>query len=341
MAPLFAVTGATGCLGRSLIRTLESIGPSSVLARTPSAYTEQLRGAGHRIVPGALDDDASLDALVEGTSVVFHCAAQLGNADAAASWRANVEGTERLALAAARAGVRRLVYVSSISVYSATDRHGPIVESDVPRGLERLCTYARTKYEGELVARTVAERSKMEVTIVRPTNVYGPWSQPWFLGWARMLKRLPVAFGNVPIDVVHVDDVASALLSAGTLPRAAGETLHIGHDVVTMRDFIAAIGDVIGRGVVRLPDWLDAIVRRAADAGFTLATGRKIGMPLLRPSIYPHTKALRVIHYTPQVDLITGLASLRRWYEGEQSDRPAVRSAYRVAEPNARGFARS
>ena len=315
MSTLFAVTGASGCLGRSLVRTLESIGPCSVLARTPSAYTESLRSSGHRIVPGALDDDASLDALVQGASVVFHCAAQLGNADPAASWRANVDGTERLALAAARAGVRRFVYVSSISVYSATERHGPIVETDMPRGLERLCTDARTKYEGEIVARAVGERAKMEVTVVRPTNVYGPWSQPWFLGWAKMLRRFPVAFGNLPIDVVHVDDVAAALLAAGTLPAAGGETLHIGHDVVLMRDFIAAVGDVIGRRVVRLPDWIDAIVRRAADTGFTLFTGRKIGMPMLRPSFYPHTKALRVIHYTPQVDLIQGLASLQRWYQ--------------------------
>ena len=341
MPPLFAVTGATGCLGRALIRTLETIGPASVLTRTPSAYSESLRGAGHRIVPGALDDDASLDALVQGASVVFHCAARLGNGDPAGSWRDNVEGTERLAIAAARAGVRRFVYVSSISVYSATHRDGPITEEEMPRHLDRLCTYARTKYEGELVARAVGERGKMEVTVVRPTNVYGPWSQPWFLGWARMLKRLPVAFGNLPIDVVHVDDVASALLSAGTLPKAAGETLHIGHDVVLMRDFIAAIGDVIGRRVVRLPDWLDALVRRAADTGFTLATGKRIGMPMVRPSIYPHSKALRCIHYAPRVDLIEGLASLRRWYETGAVEKPAVASPYRIAEPNARGFARS
>src|SRR5688572_18262240 len=247
MRPLFAVTGATGCLGRALIRTLESLGSVSVLARTPTAYTESLRAAGHRIVPGALDDDESLNALVDGASVVFHCAAQLGNADATASWRANVEGTERLALASARAGVRRFVYVSSISVYSATDRRGALVERDLPRNVERLCTYSRTKYEGEMVARAVGERAKMEVTIVRPTNVYGPWSQPWFLGWTRMLRRLPFTFGNVPIDIVHVDDVAAALLAAGTLPRAAGETFHIGNEVVLLRDFIAGVAEVIDR----------------------------------------------------------------------------------------------
>lgn len=341
MRPLFAVTGATGCLGRSLIGTLESLGTVSVLARTPSAYTESLRASGHRIVPGALDDDGSLDALVQGASVVFHCAARLGNANPAASWRANVDGTERLAMASVRAGVRRFVYVSSISVYSATDRPDAITESDLPRNLERLCTYARTKYEGEIVARAAAERSGMEVTIVRPTNVYGPWSQPWFLGWARMLRRLPVAFGNLPIDVVHVDDVAAALLAAGTLPAAGGETLHIGHDVVLLRDFIASVGDVIGRRVWRLPDAADAIARRAADFAFSWITGTRIAMPLTRPSIYPHTKALRVIHYTPRIDLIEGFASLRQWYQGGMREPGTVRLPHHRLEPDRSDLARS
>jgi nucleoside-diphosphate-sugar epimerase len=317
MSARYAITGGTGCLGRALIRALERTGQLSVLSRTPCGFSESLRGRGHRIVPGDLDDPASLDALVAGSEVVFHCAALLGNGDGRASWRVNVEGTERLAAACARAGVRRMVYVSSISVFSATRRRAPIVESDVPENVGRLCAYSRTKYEGELIAKAVAQRHGLELTIIRPTNVYGPWSQPWFAGWARMIRRLPVAFGNLPIDVVHADDVAEAMMLAGHAPEAAGETIHIGSEVVLLRDFIAGVADVVGRRVYRLPRLIDASLRRVAALAFRLATGTFTAMPLVRPSIYPHGKAVRLLGYAPRVDLVRGLGALRQWYESE------------------------
>ena len=315
MSARAAVTGSTGCVGRALVARLAHAGTIRVLSRNPSAHTEALRASGHHIVPGDLDDPAALDALVEGVDVVYHCAAQLGNADAALSRRVNVHGTRALADACLRSGVRRLVYVSSISVYSATSPHGDTIdETDEPRNIDRLCTYSRTKYYGELAVRDASARGGLEFTIVRPTNVYGPWSQPWFLSWARLLRRIPIAFGAVPIDVVHVDDLAVALVQVAGADAALNETLHIGHETVVMREFICRIGQVIGRRPIRLPDTIDHLLRAAIDRGFRMGTGTVTAMPMLRPSIYPHAKAGRLVGYAPRWTLAEGLAGLVQWY---------------------------
>jgi nucleoside-diphosphate-sugar epimerase len=318
MSARSAVTGSTGCLGRALVARLETTAPVRVLARTPSAHTEALRARGHEIVPGDLDDPAALDALVAGVDVVYHCAARLGNGDAAASRRVNVGGTALLAEACVRAGVRRLVYVSSISVFSATESAGGVIdESREPGNIDALCIYSRTKYEGERAVRRIAGRSGLEFTIVRPTNVYGPWSRPWFLGWADLVRRLPVAFGNLRIDVVHADDVADALVRAGSSPATANATLHIGADVVKMRDFIGRVGAVVGRKPRRLPDGVDYVARYVAAHAFRIVTGTVTAMPLLRESSYPHSKAERSIGYLPRIGLDEGFARMARWYEAE------------------------
>lgn len=313
-----AVTGATGCIGRALVSQLARSGGTRVLARNPSAHSEALRAAGHEVVPGDLEDPAALRALVEGVDVVYHCAAQLGNTDRRLSTRVNVQGTRALADACRDAGVRRLVYVSSISVYSATSpAAGVLHERDEPENIDRLCTYSRTKYLGELAVRDVAARGGLEFTIIRPTNVYGPWSQPWFLSWARLLRKAPIAIGDLPIDVVHVDDVATALIQAGAATAAANETLHIGHETVVMREFIARIGKVVGRRAAFLPRSADRLLRVVADRAFRAATGTTTAMPLLRASRYPHARAAAVIGYAPQVTIEHGFAALGRWFRDE------------------------
>ena len=329
MTTRYAITGVTGCLGRALVQVIPSpstpLGvncardPLSIraLARTPNSFTESLRLRGHEIVPGDLDDPEALDRLVAGVDVVFHCAAQMGNADEAASERVNVDGTRLLAEACARAGVKRLVYVSSISVYSATTRREHIEEGDLPENVDQLCAYARTKLGGELAVRDVSRRTGLRFTIIRPTNVYGPWSGPWFVNWARLLDRVPVRFGNVPIDVVHADDVARAMIRAAGSADAINEVFHIGHEQMLMRDFLGRIGDAIGRRTYRLPDVIDWLVRVMAHYGFRARTGRTLGLPLLERRTFSHAKAAHLIGYQPTMSLGQGFNELRRWYRGE------------------------
>lgn len=312
-----AVTGASGFFGRALEAQLAPPGTVRGLFRGRSALSDAWQDRGRQVVFGDLDDEAALAALVADTDIVYHCAARMQKDDPAASHRVNVLGTERLARAAGAAGVSRVVYVSSISVYSATRSPDQVVtEATIPQHLDRLNPYSATKYAGELVVRSLAERGEgPPFTIVRPTNVYGPWARSWFLDWARRLQRIPVVFGgNVPIDVVHVDDVVAALILAGESARASNETLHLGHQTILMQDFVALVGQVVGRRVRRLPMAVDYLARVLVERFYRVVKGSQMSMSLTRPVSYPHTKAERLIGYAPSIGLAEGFAGLATWY---------------------------
>jgi len=316
-APTLAVTGASGFFGRALERRLAPRGDLRGLFRSEGEVSRAWRTKGHRVVRGDLSDRAALDALVDGADVVYHLAARKAKDDAAESRRVNVEGTARLARAAGEAGVGRLLYVSSISVYAATRTDdGTITEEVEPRRLGLLNPYSRTKYRGEEAARGLAERGRAPpVTVVRPTNVYGPWGRSWFLDWVERIRRLPVVIGgDIPVDVVHVDDVARGMILAAESADAAGETLHLGHQRITLADFVARIGDAVGVNVRRLPASVDRVARFVIEKGHRAIHGNRMGTSLTTPVEYPHGKARRLVGYDPRITVEEGMRELGRWY---------------------------
>lgn len=311
---LAAVTGGSGCIGRALLGRLGRQ-PAAALFRRADDASTSLAQRGGRVIPGDLDDDAALARLVEGADVVYHCAATMGKSDLATSRRVNVAGTERVARAAARAGVRRFVYVSSISVYSGSRAPAnTFTEEMEPQNISSLNHYARTKYQGEQRVREVCGADQMTFTIIRPTNVYGPWSRPWFLQLADAVRWMPFVVGQLPVDVVYVDDVADALVQAAASERAANQVFHIGHEPVLFRDFVAKVGEIVRRRPRPLPDRVDRWVRALVDHGYRLATGKRMSMSLLRPAVYPHALGARVFGYAPRVRLDEGLAITAEWY---------------------------
>jgi nucleoside-diphosphate-sugar epimerase len=314
-APLAAVTGANGFLGEALVEQLLARARVRALFRKACARSEAWRSRGCEIVVGDLEDDAALAALVADAAVVHHCAATLAKTDAALSHRVNVAGTRRLAKASQAAGVGRFVYVSSTSVYAATCRPDRVMREDYePERLERLNNYSRTKYEGELAVREVARDTGLRFTIIRPTNIYGLRSGPWFRQWERLLSIAPVAIGDVPIDIVYVEDVADAMLAAAEAPAADGEAFNVGHEMVKMNRLIVEVGRVTGHRARVIPRAVDRPLCFAVDRMFRLITGSTLSPPLTRPVFYPHDKAARVFGYAPRFPLAAGFADLKRRY---------------------------
>jgi nucleoside-diphosphate-sugar epimerase len=312
-----AVTGASGFFGKTLEPMLAPRGPLRGLFRGASESSARWQQEGHEAVFGDLSDEAALASLVAGADVVYHLAARMAKNDPVESRRVNIEGTERLARVAGAARVRRLVFVSSISVYAATRTTDETITEEVePVGIDLLNVYSATKYAGEEVLRSLAAQGDApEFTIVRPTNVYGPWGRSWFLDWVRRLERVPVVVGgNVPVDLVHVDDVCAALIQAGEKPEAAGETLHIGHETITLTDYGARVADVVGLRTWRLPRPVDYLARVLVENGHRVLKGDRMSTPLTRRVRFPHEKARRVIGYRPSVSLDEGLADVGRWY---------------------------
>lgn len=346
--PLFAVTGGSGFFGRALEPRLARLGRLRGLFRSESDITRHWRHAGHEVVFGDICDEDSLSSLVEGADVVYHLAARKAKDDPSESHRVNVTGTERLTRAAAASGVERLLYVSSISVYAATpaaslaagcaaadEPHVPgftsedvatdgVVTEDVePRAPELLNLYSATKYRGEEVVRRLFRHGESpDYTVVRPTNVYGPWGHSWFLDWVRRLKRLPIVMGgDVPVDLVHVHDVADGLIRAAEADAAVCETLHLGHRSVRLGEYATLLGSGIGVNVRRLPAPLDRGVRVILERGHRILHGTHRSTPLTRRIRYPHVKAARLIGYDPAITLEEGLDATLRWYREVYSPR--------------------
>lgn len=309
-----AVTGGSGFIGGALVRRLTREQPVRVLARRRDAWTAWCEREGIELVLGDLHDQRALANLVQGATTVYHCAAFMGKRNAARSRATNVDGTERLARAAARAGVSRCLYVSSISVFGATRcPGGTITERVTPTRLWQLNQYARTKYLGEGRLGAVARDTGMAFTIVRPTNVYGPDSGPWFHQYARLIARVPVAFGSAPIDLVYLDDVVEALILAARSPDGANEVFHIGHEMVSLQQFVTMIAAVTGQRVWRLPPWLDRAVCMLVENAFRAVTRTRMSLSLTRPVWYPHRHASRTIGYDPQISLVEGFWRLAEW----------------------------
>jgi len=182
------------------------------------------------------------DALSGGVEVVVHLAARVHvMRDEAANpleefRKVNAAGTERLARAAAAAGVRRLVYVSTIKVNGeATSGEKRFSEEDAPAPQD---PYGVSKWEAEVALHRVAEETGLEVVIVRPPLVYGAGVKGNFAQMLKALVRgipLPLASIDNRRSLVYVGNLADALIACATHPDAAGQTYLVsdGEDVST------------------------------------------------------------------------------------------------------------
>lgn len=247
------VTGASGFIGGPACAALAERGHEVVaLVRRPGSEPP-----GTRAVQGDLTDRASLERAFAqaGPSAVIHLAAENGAQRSEARLRAaNVQGIENL-IAACRAvePPPRVVFVSTVVTGEA---HGALLTEDAP--LPVATAYGRTKQEGE---RLLAQ-SGLDVVVVRPCHVYGPggWFAEEIVERLRSHGRLAiVGSGRNAWDLVHVDDLASALALAAESGRP-GEVYHCADDVPTT--YAEAVGRAAQALGVGRPRRVPALVAR-------------------------------------------------------------------------------
>jgi nucleoside-diphosphate-sugar epimerase len=233
--------------------------------------SEPLRALGCRLVAGALEDEAAVLALAHGADVVFHVAGRVAARSEAEFLRVNRDGAARVAKMAARAGVARFVLVSSLAVTGPSRRGHPVDETSGPGP---VTTYGRSKKAGEEAVLAAG----VPFTIVRPPAVYGPRDRA-FLTLFRAASHGIVPLlggGGRELTLIHVTDLARALVAAATRVATLGGTYHAGHpQPVTQRALAEAMGRAVGRRVrcVTLPAPVVRAVLGAVGAA-TRALGR-------------------------------------------------------------------
>ena len=236
-----AVVGATGFVGSAVVTALATAGIQCIAVA---------RGARYPDVPGVLfahadlTDPGSLAAALAGADVVIHAASYTGD-DAAQCVTVNVDGTENLLAAAARTGVRRVLYISTVGVYGLGP-HSGIGENEA----------APAPVSAVSASRLTAEQRVLDQggCVVRPGFVHGPGDR-WFVpGLVRILGTLGawVDEGRPRVSIIAVTDLARLVADlAVRSPAHPGAVFHACHpDPVTVRELGQALADA---GLLALP----------------------------------------------------------------------------------------
>jgi UDP-glucose 4-epimerase len=315
------VTGGGGFIGSHVVERLVSRGDRvRVLDNFATGNRDSLARFLDDIdlVEGDIQSYERVSNAVRGCELVFHLAAlpsvPRSVQDPLTSNATNVIGTLNLLLAARDAGVRRVIYASSSSVYGA-NAELPKREASLPLP---MAPYAVSKLAGEGYCRSFTRVYGLETVALRYFNVYGPRQDP-LSAYAAVIPRFIDAFlaGRRPViygdgeqsrDFTYVDDVVDANMRAATAEAVAGEAFNVARGRrVSLNEIVAILRDLTGRELE--PIHADP---RPGD---------------VRDSEADISHAEQLLGYAPRTDLLEGLRltieHLERWKEGA-SDRLAA-----------------
>jgi UDP-glucose 4-epimerase len=261
-------------------------------------------------VVGPIDSATDWTEALAGVQVVVHLAARVHvmndrSTDPLAEFRrTNVAGTFNLARQAVAAGVRRLVFISSVKVNGEATEAGHVFrETDVPDPKD---AYGQSKFEAEQGLRHIANETSLELVIIRPPLVYGPGVKANFAALLRAVQRgwpLPLGAVHNLRSLVAIDNLTDFIRICMTHPDACNQTFLIsdGQDLSTS-DLIKAIAVAahVRARLVPVPVWLLRIV--ASLAGRQQAVQRLCGSLQIDSS-----KARLLLGWTPVLTVQAGL----------------------------------
>lgn len=312
-----AVTGPTGDIGRSLVRALErsrEVSRIVGMGRRPfDPASEALRKTDY--LQGDVLDRTAVTRLIDGADVVVHLAFLImGSTDE--SRRVNLDGSRNVFEATVAAGAKRLVYTSSVAAYGFhADNPSPLTEDIPPRGTDSHY-YSAQKAElegtlGELLAGT-----STGAYVFRPSIVAGPDALALIqnIPYLQLSERMPAAVlralelmpalkpvipdPGVPFQLVHHDDVATALRAAALGRGTPGIYNLAAAGTLTLSD----LADALGWYSVSLPELaLDAAAELVARLPFVRSEAQWIEA-LREPALMDSGKARRELRWRPRHD---------------------------------------
>ena len=293
------VTGAGGFVGRRTCEALrhEGIG---VLAVSRSSGLNIGEISGLTDWSPALSRGATIVHLAARAHVLEKSSAR----DVALFREVNTSGTRRLALDAARIGVRRLVFLSSIRVLGkSTDGRSPFTIEDLPAPKE---PYALSKAEAEQALWEVASETGLEVCIIRPPLVYGPGAVGNFRRLMQLARSgIPLPLGSVQNSrsLVALDNLIDLIRICVSHPRAAGQTFLVSDSgTISTPDLIRGIATAMGKHARLVPVPVSLLRLGGRVLGKSSEIDRLLGS--LEVDI-THTRD--VLGWSPPIDIQEGL----------------------------------
>lgn len=298
------VSGANGFVGRALCAHLGQRGLAAVPAvRRPAGF------AGESVV-GEIDGATDWTAALASCDAVVHLAARVHVMhdtahDPLALYRAtNTDATLNLARQAARAGVKRFVFVSSIKV-NGEGRDAAYREADAPAPED---PYAISKWEAEQGLRQLAQETGLELVILRPPLVYGPGVRANFRRLLDLVARgWPLPLGAIVNrrSLLYLGNFVDAIRVCLEHPAAAGQTFLIDDgQPVSTPELIRAIAQAMARPARLLPVPAGLLARAGTLFGKRAAVERLTG------SLWVDSALIRTrLGWTPPYSMAAGLAA--------------------------------
>ncbi len=320
------LTGGTGFIGSQLALQAARAGHRVTVASPINNDAEKFRcdlleHSGIRIVEAALADVPRIRDALCGHDSVIHLAAAQHEAGAPESYfrKVNVEGTRTLLTLSVEAGVRRFVHGSTIGVYG--NGHNGVIDELSPLSPDN--PYGRTKAEAETVVRQFADR--LEVTIARIAETYGP-ADLRLLKLFRAIQHgryVTLGSGLNEHQLIYVDDLCRALLTAASTAAAAGETMILaGSERLTTDAMVASISAALGKSPRsrHVPLWPFDVAAHICE---TVLPPLGLEPPLHRRRLdffrksfsFSAERARRLLNFRPQVLFAEGAQRTAQWYQ--------------------------
>jgi len=319
------VTGATGFVGPHLVAELLARGYRVRALALPTEDTTQIEQEHVTIYRGDVRKPETLIAPFRGVDTVFNLAAAHG------LWRAkqeyydvNVAGAENVCRVALAAGVRRLVHISSWSVYGM-GLNGPVREDFPLKPV--LDIYAISKADGDRIVQRYIAEDGLPAAIIRPGTMFGPGDRVNFGRMADRLragKAIIIGSGRNALPFVYVSDAVQGMMLAGFEGAAVGQAYNISNDhPLTQEQMWHALADEIGAPPPRLRVPYHALYALAFAAELAVRSDHPKRQPLVTrlgvkmfgaDNRHVIDKARRELGYVPRVSVRDGVRMAANWY---------------------------
>lgn len=312
------VTGANGFIGIALCRCLHAEGFEVVAALRSQDTRFALQGV-RSVIIGHINAQTNWNEVVAGVDIVVHLAARVHAMSEVQrrqidAYRAvNVEGTENLAECAARAGVKRLIFLSSIKVNGEENTN--TYSEQCPPSPEDA--YGVSKMEAERILKEIADKSAMEVVILRPPLVYGPGVKANFLTLMRLVsQKIPFPLRSVKNQrsFVYLGNLVDCIQCCLTHPSAAGQTYLVSDDQdLSTPELIRLLASAMNKSAFLFHFPVGMLNTLARLAGKTDALKRLLGSLTVDIS-----KIKKDLSWRPPISTKSGMAKTVKWFEGKR-----------------------